>query len=219
VGIPDKLDLGPRTSDPELAFGLTGGVACGKTTVARFFHALGAKIIDADQISRELVEPGRAAYQEIVERFGEEVLDPTGAIDRRRLGGRVFAEPKELRDLNAILHPRIIARIDHLARECRALDPHAVVIVDAALIFEAGLGDHFRRVIVAWCRPEQQLERLMVKAGLPREEAERRIRAQMPLDEKRRRADYRIDCSGSKEETRHQVEALFPELQKIAAQK
>jgi dephospho-CoA kinase len=219
VGIPDKLDIGPRTSDPELAFGLTGGVACGKTTVARFFHELGAKIIDADRISRELVEPGRAAYQEIVQRFGEEILDPTGAIDRRRLGHRVFAGPKELRDLNAILHPRIIARADELAGEYRALDPRAVVIVDAALIFEAGIGDRFRKVILAWCRPEQQLERLMVKAGLPREAAERRIRAQMPLDEKRRRADYVIDCSGSKEETRHQVEALFPELQRLAGLK
>jgi dephospho-CoA kinase len=196
-------------------FGLTGGVACGKSTVARFFQDLGARIIDADRIGHELIEPGRAAYQEIVRRFGEEILDPTGAIDRRKLGARVFADAEHLRQHNALLHPRIIARVGELAREHQARDAHAVVIVDAALIFESGIGGTLRKVIVAWCRPEQQLERLMAKTGLSRDEAERRIRAQMPLEEKRRRADYVIDCSGSKEETRRQVEALFPELERL----
>ncbi len=198
------------------SFGLTGGVACGKSTVARFFQDLGARIIDADRIGHELIEPGRAAYQEILQRFGKEILDPTGAIDRRKLGARVFADAEQLRQLNALLHPRIIARVEELAREHQARDPHAVVIVDAALIFESGIGGTLRKVIVAWCRPEQQLERLMAKLGVSRQEAERRIRAQMPLEEKRRRADYVIDCSGSKEETRRQVEALFPELERLA---
>ncbi|MBZ5668962.1 MAG: dephospho-CoA kinase [Acidobacteriia bacterium] len=198
------------------SFGLTGGVACGKSTVARFFQDRGARIIDADRIGHELIEPGRAAYQEILQRFGEEILDPTGVIDRKKLGARVFAEPEQLRQLNALLHPPIIARVGELAREHRARDPHAVVIVDAALIFESGIGGTLRKVIVAWCRPEQQLERLMAKLGVSRQEAERRIRAQMPLEEKRRRADYVIDCSGSKEETRAQVEALFPELERLA---
>jgi dephospho-CoA kinase len=198
------------------SFGLTGGVACGKSTVARFFQDLGAKIIDADRIGHELIEPGRAAYQEIARRFGEEILDPTGAIDRRKLGARVFADAEQLRQLNALLHPRIIARVDELAWEHQARDPHAVVIVDAALIFESGIGDTLRKVIVAWCRPEQQLERLMAKMDVSRQEAERRIRAQMPIEEKRRRADYVIDCSGSKEETHRQVEALFPELERLA---
>jgi dephospho-CoA kinase len=198
------------------SFGLTGGVACGKSTVARFFQDRGARIIDADRIGHELIEPGRAAYQEILQRFGEEILDPTGVIDRKKLGARLFAEPEQLRQLNALLHPPIIARVEELAREHRARDPHAVVIVDAALIFESGIGGTLRKVIVAWCRPEQQLERLMAKLGVSRREAERRIRAQMPLEEKRRRADYVIDCSGSKEETRRQVEALFPELERLA---
>jgi dephospho-CoA kinase len=197
-------------------FGLTGGVACGKSTVARFFQDLGAKIIDADRIGHELIEPGRAAYQEILQRFGEEILDPTAAIDRRKLGARVFADAEQLRQLNALLHPRIIARVEEMAREHQARDPHAVVIVDAALIFESGSGGTLRKVIVAWCRPEQQLERLMAKMDVSRQEAERRVRAQMPIEEKRRRADYVIDCSGSKEETRGQVEALFPELQRLA---
>jgi dephospho-CoA kinase len=218
VDMPNKVQLGPGTSDPGLSFGLTGGVACGKTTVARFLQELGAHIIDADQIGRELVEPGRAACQEIVQRFGKEILDPTGAIDRRKLGARVFADANALRELNAILHPRIIAHVNQLVREYRMRDSHAVVVVDAALIFEAGIGGHFCRVIVAWCRPEQQLQRVIAKLGVSGQEAERRIRAQMPIEEKRRRADHVIDCSGSKEETRRQVEALFPELQRLATQ-
>jgi dephospho-CoA kinase len=208
-------DLGPRTSDLGLSFGLTGGIACGKSTVARFFHDLGARIIDADRIGHELIEPGRPAYVEILQRFGDEILNPDGGIDRKKLGARVFASPEDLRELNAILHPRIIARTDELAREYQAGDAHAVVIVDAALIFESRIGGTMRKVMVAWCRPEQQLERLMAKSGISRQEAERRIRAQMPQEEKRRRADYVIDCSGSKERAEEQAAAIYPELQRI----
>jgi dephospho-CoA kinase len=203
---------------PLPTFGLTGGVACGKSTVARFFHALGAQIIDADGVGHELIEPGQPAYQEILERFGEGILDSTSAIDRQKLGTLVFRDTQQLRELNAILHPRIIARVDELAVDCHARDLHSVVIVDAALIFESGIGGTLRKVLVAWCRPEQQIERLMAKLGIPREEAERRIRAQMPMEEKRRRADYVIDCSGSLEQSRTQAEQLFPELQRLTAQ-
>jgi dephospho-CoA kinase len=128
----------------------------------------------------------------------------------------VFADPQQLRALNTIVHPRIIARKDELAREYHARNPHAVVIVDAALIFESGIGGTLRKVIVAWCRPEQQVERLMAKAGVSWEEAERRIQAQMPVDEKRRRADYVIDCSGNMEDTRRQADAIYLELRRIA---
>ena len=210
-----EADLGPRNSDAGLTFGLTGGVACGKSTVAGFFQDLGAHIIDADGVGHGLIEPGSAAYREVLERFGEEILDPAGAIDRRKLGARVFADAERLRELNAILHPRIIACVDERAREYHARDPHAVVIVDAALIFESGIGGTLRKVIVVWCRPEQQVERLMAKMGVPREEAERRIRTQMPAEEKRRRADYLIDCSGTLEESRTQAEAIYPELRRL----
>lgn len=199
-------------------FGLTGGIACGKSTVARFFHDLGARVIDADRVGHELIEPGRAAYQEILQRFGEGMRAADGSIDRRRLGARVFAHPEELRELNAIVHPRILERVDELAREYYARDPHAVVIIDAALIFESHIAGTVRKVMVAWCRPEQQMERLMAKTGISRKEAAQRIRAQMPMEEKSRRADYLLDCSGSKEETRRQVELLFPQLQRLAAQ-
>ncbi len=203
---------------PLPTFGLTGGVASGKSTVARFFQDLGAHIIDADGIGHQLIEPGQAAYQEILERFGEAILGPTDVIDRQKLGAKVFRDAQQLLHLNAILHPRIIARVDELARDYHARDPHAVVIVDAALIFESGIGGTLQKVMVAWCRPEQQVERLMAKLGVSREEAERRIRAQMPVEEKCRRADYLIDCSGSKEETRRQAEELYPELQRLARQ-
>ena len=213
-----EVDFGPRTSDLGLSFGLTGGVACGKSTVARYFQDLGAHIIDADRVGHDLIGPGHAAHGEIVDRFGKEILDPGGRIDRKKLGPKVFADPQQLRALDAILHPRIIAHMRDLAAEHRKRNPRAVVIIDAPLIFETGMDGTLYKVMVVWCRPEQQLERLMAKTGVPREEAERRVQAQMPVEEKRRRADYVIDCSGSMEETRRQAEQLFPELQTLARQ-
>jgi len=184
--------------------------------VARYFQELGAYIIDADRVGHELIEPGSAAYREIVERFGKEILDPGGKIDRKKLGPKVFANRQQLQMLDSILHPRIIARVQELGAEQRRRDPHAVVIVDAALIFESGIGGTLRKVVVAWCRPEQQVERLIAKTGVSREEAERRIHAQMPVEEKRRRADYVIDCSGSMQDTRRQAEAIYLDLRQIA---
>jgi dephospho-CoA kinase len=197
-------------------FGLTGGVASGKSTVARYIAALGARVIDADRLGHELMRAPLPAYGEIVARFGREVLDATQEIDRTRLGALVFGDAQKLGALNAILHPRIIKRSGELAAEYRRADPRAVVVVDAALIIEAGMRDRFIKILVAWCRPEQQIERLMAKGVVSREEAERRVAAQMPTDEKRRLADFVIDCSGSKENTQHQVETLYPELQRLA---
>ena len=198
-----------------LAFGLTGGIACGKSTVAGYFRELGAHIIDADVLGHELIQPGQPAYHEITKHFGGKVLDATRAIDRRKLGARVFADERERQALNAILHPRIIARMGELVREQQARDAQVVVIVDAPLIYEAGIETEFRKIIAVWCGPEQQLERLMAKTGLSQQEAERRIAAQMPAEEKRRRADYAIDSSGSREGTREQAQTIFRELERI----
>jgi len=198
-------------------FGLTGGVASGKSTVARMLEDLGAKVIDADRVGHELLRASRATYHELLRGFGNEILGSTGEIDRRRLGAIVFADPAKLRDLNAILHPRIMARVEELAAEYHSESPGAVIVVDAALLFEAGIGGRFSKVLVVWCRPEQQIERLMAKTGLSRQEAEQRIGAQMPVEQKRRRADYEIDSSGSLESTRAQVEALYPEFERLAA--
>lgn len=198
-------------------FGLTGGIASGKSTVAAMFAELGAWIIDADKVGHELLGSSHSTYQEILHYFGDEILDSTGEIDRRQLGALVFADAEKLKALNAILHPGIIAHVDELAAEYAAAHPGSVILVDAALIFEAGIGASFHKVIVAWCRPEQQVERLMAKTGYAQEEAGRRIAAQMPAEEKRRRADFVIDCSGTLAETRIQVLNLFPKLKQLAA--
>jgi dephospho-CoA kinase len=197
-------------------FGLTGGVASGKSTVARMFAELGTTIIDADRLGHELIRRGLPAYEEIVQRFGPQILNRSQEIDRKRLGTIVFRDPQKLQELNAILHPRIIEGVELLARAFHARDPRTVIIVDAALIYEAGIDGHFAKIIVAWCRPEQQIERLMTNASLSRRDAERRVTSQMPVEEKRRRADYEIDCSLRLGETRRQVETLYPKLARLA---
>jgi dephospho-CoA kinase len=197
-------------------FGLTGGIASGKTTVAGMLRGLRAHIFDADKVGHEMLRPSSPAFPEIVAAFGRGILDSAGRIDRRRLGPLVFADPAKMQQLNRIVHPRIIERIDRLAAEHRRQDPEEVVIVEAALIYETGIPDRFVKTVVAWCRPEQQVERLITKTGLSREKAEQRIASQMPAEEKRRRADFVIDCSGTLENTRRQVEDLYPVLQRLA---
>ena len=199
------------------SFGLTGGVASGKTTVAGMLAALGARIIDADQIGHELLRAPLPAYREIVEQFGREVLDTSGEIDRARLAALAFSNPAHLEELNAILHPKILARIEEVAAAQRAADPAAIILVEGALIYEAGVAARFHKVIVAWCRPEQQRARLLARQGIPPEQIERRLSAQIPLEEKCRRADYVIDCSGSMEGTQAQVAAIYGELKRLAA--
>lgn len=196
-------------------FGLTGGAASGKSTVARMFEELGARIIDADRLGHELIRAPLPAYQDIVRRFGDEILDPSAEIDRGRLGAAVFSDAEKLRELNAIVHPRIIERVEELANQYLSQNARAVVLVDAALIYEAGIGGRFEKMIVAWCRPEQQVERLMAKSGVSPEEAARRIATQIPVEEKRHRADHVIDCSGSLEFTQEQVATLYPELKRL----
>lgn len=200
-------------------YGLTGGIACGKSTVAAIFAELGARIIDADRLAHELIRSPQPAYHDAVRHFGFEILDSQGEIDRKRLGAVVFADPQKLQTLNAIVHPRVMERIEQLAEAYYLQEPRAVVLVDAALIYEAGLADRFSKIIVAWCRPEQQLERLMAKSGLSREDAEHRIATQMPAEEKRRRADFVIDCSVDMEATHRQVNELYIEFQRSAASK
>jgi len=196
-------------------FGLTGGIASGKSTVARVLEELGAQVIDADRVGHELLRRSSPVFPQIVAHFGREILGPDGEIDRGRLGTKVFSDPEKLRELNALVHPCLIARLDELAARLRAGHPGAVIVVDAAVIYEAGVADRFARILVAWCSPEQQIERLMAKTGLSREDALRRVASQIPSEEKRRRADYVIDCSGSLEETRAQAAAIYPELRRI----
>jgi dephospho-CoA kinase len=196
-------------------FGLTGGIACGKTTAAAFFSEVGAKVIDADAIGHDLLHRPGPVYNEVVRIFGSGILDAADAIDRKRLGTIIFSNPEKRRDLEAILHPRIIEKQDQLARKHHRENPHAVILVEAALIYEAEADKYFRKIVVAWCTPEQQVERLIAKTGMSKTEAEARIATQMPTEAKRRRADFVIDCSGTLEETRRQVRAIYLQLREI----
>jgi dephospho-CoA kinase len=201
-----------------LRVGLSGGIASGKTTVAAMFRARGARILEADRIAHELMTPWQPAYDEIVRAFGKEILNTDGSIDRKRLAAIVFADAARREQLNRIVHPRVIAEQEkELARIAREA-PGTVAMVEAALLVEAGYHRQLDKLVVTWCRPEQQLERLQAK-GLSRAEAEARIAAQLPVEEKRRLADYVIDCSGSLAETEKQVERVWEALRQLAASK
>ncbi len=194
-----------------LKVGLTGGIATGKTTVASMLRDRDVPVLDADPLGHELLEPGQAAYEETVAAFGREVFDAGGKVNRAKLGGIIFADAQKRARLNQILHPRIL---DILQKWFAALDePEGpeFAVVEAALIVEAGYNRDLDKLIVCWCRPDQQLERLTLR-GLSMEEVQQRIGAQMPLNEKRKLADEAIDCSGSIEETQQQVNRAVEKL-------
>lgn len=199
-----------------LRVGLTGGIASGKTAVAEMFRQRGCRLIDADRLAHDLIRPGQPAYQEIVGAFGREVVGADGLIDRKRLGAVVFADLARLEQLNRIVHPRVIAAVEREFARLAKEEPAAIVLVEAALLVEAGYHRTLDKLIVTWCRPEQQVERLLQNGRLSRAEAEQRLAAQLPPEEKRRHADYVIDSSGSLAATERQVESIFEELQRIA---
>lgn len=195
-----------------LKVGLTGSIAVGKSFVASVFRELGCFVFDADQIARSVVEPGRPAYDEIVREFGREILAPDGSIDRSKLASIVFADREKRMRLNEIVHPRVIEEQDRLLRELQATNPDAIAIVDAALMIESGGYKRFDKLIVVFCDREEQIKRLMNRNHISREEAERRIAAQMSSEEKRRFADYEIDTSGTFEQTRQRVIEVYNQL-------
>jgi dephospho-CoA kinase len=202
-----------------LRVGLTGGVACGKSTVAKMFADLGAEIVDADAIAHELYRPGQEVLQELVRHFGQEILKPDGELDRAKLATLVF-DGGRVEELNKIVHPAVIRQQDQWMRSLGDKDPYAVAIVEAALIFEAGVKDHFDRIMVVTCKPAQKIARFAQRTGMSADAAssdvERRNKAQMPDEEKARRADFVVDNSGSTEETRHQVQRIYSELKALA---
>jgi dephospho-CoA kinase len=198
-----------------LRVGLTGGIASGKSTVAGLLRDYEFPVLDADTIARELLEPGQDAYNEVVQEFGEAVLGKGGAVDRPKLGAVVFSDAQKRARLNQILHPRIQ---EVVASWFVALDRPGgpdMAFEDAALILEAGAKKNLNRVVVCWCLPEQQLERLKQR-GLSLADAKLRIAAQMPMDEKRRLADEVIDCSRTIDETRREVKRVVEKLKQLA---
>lgn len=202
-----------------LRIGLTGGIGCGKSIVASMMRELGCHVLDADSLAKQLYEPGGPAYDEIIREFGREIADSAGRVDRARLAQIVFADAARLAKLNAILHPLVIARQNDWLDSIEKQDPHAIGVVEAALLIEAGGHENLDRVAVVWCRPEQQIERLAHESrrNMSRAEAESRIRAQMPLEEKLAYATDRIDNSGSIAETRERVKTMLAEWKKLAA--
>ena len=186
--------------------GLTGGIGSGKSTVSQMFAEYGAEVVDADQIAREVVAPGQPALQAIKEAFGAAVIRPDGRLDRGRLGGLIFRDPASRARLNTITHPRIQER---LQQEVEVRRPrNGILILDIPLLYETGRGDMVEAVIVVWVDRVTQLRRLIDRAGLTANEAAQRLAAQMSLDEKRSRADYVIDNTGSLETTRQQVQEI-----------
>ena len=194
-----------------LRLGLTGGIASGKTTVAAMLREMGFDILDADSLAHTLIEPGQPAYDDVAREFGPSMLDPDKRINRAKLGALVFADSSKLARLNAIVHPRVEAAVSEQLDEWARSENREAAFVEAALLIEAGYQKKLDGLMVTWCRPDQQLERLR-RRGLTPQQALQRINAQLPVQEKLRYATEKIDCSGSLEDTRKQVEALATKL-------
>jgi dephospho-CoA kinase len=191
--------------------GLTGGIASGKSIVSGMMADFGAKIIDLDQIAREVVEPNKPAWQEIIEYFGEKILLSDRTIDRKKLGEMIFANSEAREKLNEITHSRIVRELFKLIERYRR-EKQVLVVVDAALLFETKMDGWLKPVIVVSANEEKQIKRLQDRDGYRREQALKRIQAQMPLKEKVRHADYVINNSGSWEDTRKQVETVWKKI-------
>jgi dephospho-CoA kinase len=199
--------------DSMLKLGLTGGIASGKSVVATVLRELGFPVLDADSISHKLMEPGQAAHDEILQAFGTDLADSSGHIDRHKLAAIVFADPAKLARLNATLHPRVDQIIFRRLEDWQKSGAHSAAFVEAALLVEAGMAPKLDGLVVAWCTQKQQLERLRAR-GMSETEARRRIAAQLPLEEKLKHATHTIDCSGTLEETRAQVQSFAANLHK-----
>ena len=198
-----------------LKVGLTGSIAVGKTFVDDVFRELGVPVLDADKVARDVVAPATVGLRRVVEEFGESVLTADGKLDRPKLGSIVFNDEEKRLKLNSIIHPLVFEVQDAWLKECEAETPDGIAIVDAALMIEAGGYKRFDKLVVVWCEPDLQLQRLMARDGLSREDAERRIASQMPQDEKKSYADHLIDTSGGFDATRQQVADVFAELSKL----
>lgn len=203
-----------------LKLGLTGGIACGKSTVGAMLAARGAHVLLADEVAHQLMEPGQAVYDAVVRRFGRGILRPDGTIDRAKLAEAAFGSGR-IQELNRLVHPAVLERQEQWMAEIGARDPRAIVVVEAALILEAGARAQFDKLVVVTCHAEQKAarfaERQKLDLSAARKEVERRAAAQWPDEKKAAAAGYVIDNSGSRAETERQVEALFAELKRLAS--
>ena len=199
-----------------LVAGLTGSIATGKSTVSAILKDLGAFIVDADQAARQVVAPGMPAWERIVRIFGKEILRKSGEIDRERLGRIVFDDAAMRALLEEAVHPEVVRAMDERVGSIEKDSPRSVVILDVPLLIETGMHRGVSEVIVVYCPEDLQIQRLMVRDGITREEALARVKAQLSIEEKRRYASLVIDNSASREETRTQVEGAYGILREKA---
>lgn len=202
-----------------LIVGLTGGVASGKTAVSSVLREEGAYIIDADQIARELVQPHKPAWDEIIRAFGREILQEDGSIHRKKLADKIFTDPEQRKVLNQILHPRIKEEIDRQAKEIGQKDPEAIVVIDAPLLIELGMHHKMDRLIVVTSTQTQQMERLKKRDGRSPGEALKLFSSQILVEEKEKLADFVIRNEGSLEEMKKRAKRVFKELKRGNLQK
>lgn len=196
-----------------LKVGLTGSIAVGKSYVCEVLRELGAFVLDADQTAREVVEPNTQGWQKIVENFGETVLQSDKSLNRAKLGEIVFADEAKRQLLNSIVHPLVFEAQNDWLAEREADNPNGIAVIDAALMIESEGYKRFDKLIVVWCEPEIQLNRLMVRNNLAQAEAEKRIQSQMPQEQKKSFADYLIDTSEGFEATREQTIEIYRQLE------
>jgi dephospho-CoA kinase len=195
-----------------LKVGLTGSIAVGKSFVLGIFRELGANVLDADQTARDVVGPGTAGLAAVAEVFGPGVIAEDGSLDRAALAEIVFADANRRQKLNSIVHPLVIREQDAWLSKCEKRDPAGIAIIDAALMIESGTYKRFDKLIVVWCEPAIQLQRLMLRDGLDEPTALRRIGSQLAQEEKRRYATFLIDTSNGKDETRRQTIKVYEQL-------
>ena len=196
-----------------LKAGLTGSISVGKSFVLSVFRELGCHVLDADRVAREVVAPGTDGLRRVAEAFGDSVLNPDGSLDRERLGSIVFSNKEKRTLLNSIIHPLVFEEQDLWLKEREREDSRGIAIVDAALMIESGGYRRFDKLIVVWCEPDLQLQRLMSRNGLSEDEAKKRIASQMSQDEKKKHADFLIDTSKGFEDTRQQTAEVLRQLE------
>lgn len=198
-----------------LKVGLTGGLACGKSFVGHALASLGCYVIQADELGHQVLAPDGEAYHEVVKEFGPEILNSAGEIDRAALAARVFGDPERLNRLNAAVHPAVIRREEKLMAEFAAREPKGIAVMEAAILIETGSYRRFDKMILVTCSEEHQLARARRRPGATEPDVQARISRQLPVEEKRKFADFVIDSSGEKEDTLRQTRAIYEALRRI----
>jgi len=205
-------DTDVRAPTKMLKVGLTGSIAVGKSYICEVLRELGTFVLDADQTAREVVEPNTIGLRQIVEHFGAEILQGSGELDRIKLGAIIFGDERKRQLLNSIVHPLVFEAQNEWISKCEKAASHGIAVIDAALMIESGSYQRFNKLIVVWCEPAIQLQRLMLRNALSEAEALCRINAQMPQEEKKRYADFLIDTSGGFEAARERTIEIFGQL-------